>query len=51
MVGSKENLLIFTVSPDIGATSSKTRYIIFAKQLFSVESTIWGYIFTEHLFF
>ena len=24
MVGSKENLLIFTVSPDIGATSSIT---------------------------
>ena len=29
MVGSKENRLIFTVSPDIGATSSKTGDIIF----------------------
>ena len=29
MVGSKENLLIFTVSPDIGATSSMTDDIIF----------------------
>ena len=29
MVGSKENLLIFTVSPDIGATRSKTGGIIF----------------------
>ena len=29
MVGSKENLLIFTVSPDIGATSSITSGIIF----------------------
>ena len=29
MVGSKENLLIFTVSPDIGATSSITSDIIF----------------------
>ena len=29
MVGSKENLLIFTVSPDIGATSSITGDIIF----------------------
>ena len=29
MVGSKENLLIFTVDPDIGATSSITRDIIF----------------------
>ena len=29
MVGSKENLLIFTVSPDIGATSRITGDIIF----------------------
>ena len=29
MVGSKENLLIFTVSPDIGATSSITGDEIF----------------------
>ena len=29
MVGSKENLFIFTVSPDIGATSSITSDIIF----------------------
>ena len=29
MVGSKENLLIFTVSPDIGAISSITGHIIF----------------------
>ena len=29
MVGSNENLLIFTVSPDIGATSSITGNIIF----------------------
>ena len=29
MVGSKENLLIFTVSPDIGAKSSITGDIIF----------------------
>ena len=29
MVGSKENLLIFTVSPDFGATSSITGDIIF----------------------
>ena len=29
MVGSKENLLIFTVSPDIVATSSITGDIIF----------------------
>ena len=29
MVGAKENLLIFTVSPDIGATSSITSDIIF----------------------
>ena len=29
MVGSKENLLIFTVSPDIRATGSKTGDIIF----------------------
>ena len=29
MVGSKENLLIFTVSPDIAATSSITGDIIF----------------------
>ena len=29
MVGSKDNLLIFTVSPDIGATSSITSDIIF----------------------
>ena len=29
MVGSKENLLIFTVSPDIGATSSISGGIIF----------------------
>ena len=29
MVGSKENLLIFTVSPDIGAISSKAGDIIF----------------------
>ena len=29
MVGSKENLLIFTVSPGIGATSSITGDIIF----------------------
>ena len=29
MVVSKENLLIFTVSPDIGATSSITSDIIF----------------------
>ena len=28
MFGSKENLLIFTVSPDIGATSSITGDII-----------------------
>ena len=46
----KENLLIFTVSPDIGATSSITGDIIFVQQLFSAESTIWGYIFTEHFF-
>ena len=29
MVGSKENLLIFTVSLDIGATSSMTGDMIF----------------------
>ena len=29
MVGYKENLLIFTVSPDIGAISSRTGDIIF----------------------
>ena len=29
MVGSNENLLIFSVSPDIGATSSITGDIIF----------------------
>ena len=29
MVGSKENLLMFTVSPDIGATRSITGDIIF----------------------
>ena len=29
MVGSKENLLIFTVSDDIGATSSITGDMIF----------------------
>ena len=29
MVGSKEYLLIFTVSPDIGATSSITGGMIF----------------------
>ena len=29
MVGYKENLLIFTVSPDIGATSSITSDIMF----------------------
>ena len=29
MVGSLENLLIFTVSPDIGAKSSTTSDIIF----------------------
>ena len=29
MVGSKENLLIFTASPDIGATSSIPGDIIF----------------------
>ena len=29
MVGSYENLVIFTVSPDIGATSSITSDIIF----------------------
>ena len=29
MVGSKENLLIFTVSPNIGATSSITGDIVF----------------------
>ena len=29
MVGSKENLLFFTVSPDIGAISSMTGDIIF----------------------
>ena len=29
MVGFKENLLIFTVSPDIGAASSITGDIIF----------------------
>ena len=29
MVGSRENLLIFTVSPDIGGTSSITGDIIF----------------------
>ena len=29
MVGSKENLLIFTVRPDIGAISSITGDIIF----------------------
>ena len=29
MVGSKENLLIFIVNPDIGATSSITSGIIF----------------------
>ena len=29
MVGSKENLLIFTVSPDIGVISSITGDIIF----------------------
>ena len=29
MVGPLENLLIFTVSPDIGATSSITSDIIF----------------------
>ena len=29
MVGSLENLLVFTVSPDIGATSSITSDIIF----------------------
>ena len=29
MVGSKENLLIFTVSHDIGATSSITGDVIF----------------------
>ena len=29
MVGSKENLIIFTVSPDIGATSSITGDITF----------------------
>ena len=40
MVGSLENLLIFTVSPDIGDTSSITsgKYHL-------------GYILTEHLFF
>ena len=48
MVGSLENLLIFTVSPVIGTTSSITSDIIFVLYLFSVESTIWGYIFTEH---
>ena len=45
------NLLIFTVSPDIDATNSITSDIIFVLQLFSAESTIWGFIFTEHLFF
>ena len=29
MVGSKENLLFFTISPDIGATSGITGDIIF----------------------
>ena len=29
MVGSKENLLIFNVSPDIGSTSSITSDLIF----------------------
>ena len=29
MVGSKENMLIFTVSPDIGAISSITCDIVF----------------------
>ena len=29
MVVSKENLLIFTVSPDVGATSSITGDIVF----------------------
>ena len=29
MAGSEENLLIFTVSPDIGATNSITSDIIF----------------------
>ena len=51
MAGSQENLLIFTASPDNGATSSIVSDIIFVLLFFSVESTICGYIFTEHLFF
>ena len=37
MVGSKENLLIFTVSPDLGATSSITSDLILAIIIFSLK--------------
>ena len=47
MVGSKENLLIFTVSPDIGATSSITGDIIFVYQL----KVPFGVIFLQNIYF
>ena len=47
MDGSIEYLLIITVSPDIGGTSTITS----DTKLFVAVSTISGYIFIEHLFF
>ena len=48
MDGSRENLLFFRVSSDIGVISSITSHAKFVQYLFSVERTIWCYIFTEH---
>ena len=49
-VGSLENLIIFTVGPEIGAIGSIPSNTKYVKLLFSVLNTIWGEK-TEHLFF
>ena len=51
MVGSLENLIIFTFGRGIGAISSISRDTKPVKLLFSVWSTIWGSNLSEHLFF
>ena len=50
MVGSKENLLIFTVSPDIGATSSITSDIYLCNNYFQLEVPF-GVTFLQYIYF
>ena len=50
MVGFYENLLIFTVGPDIGATSSITSDIILCNNYFQLKVPF-GVTFLQNIYF